>query len=121
LEDGELETGAPQKPNPAKKETTEQRTPEVSKRIFDGGARDFLDEFLVKEDTTDAYSATEAARFRLLACTVSNSANDSLVLGGHDSNLIYRDLRTTNLSEREKRELLSAGLENLGSSTYPFV
>ncbi len=72
-----------------------------------------------REDTADAYIAAEAARFRLLASTVNQSGNDSFVLGTHDSNLIYRDLRDANLSVREKRGLLSAGLENFDSSTVP--
>ncbi len=119
LEDHSSEISTPQKPKPTDVKSDNQRKTEGIKKIFEGGARKFFDEFLDKEETTNSYNATEAARFRLLASTIVQSGNDSLVLGAHDANLIYRDLRDAELSEREKRGLLSAGLENMEYSTVP--
>lgn len=119
LEDQNSEINTPKKPKPVDEKNENREISVDVKKFFDGDAREFLNKFLNKEDTFDAYSAAEAARFRLLACAVSQSGNDNLVLGTHDSNLIYRDLRHLNLTDKEKRELLATGLENFGNSTVP--
>ena len=46
-------------------------------------------------------------------------ANDNILLGVHDTNLIYRYLRDEKFSAREKRRLVLTALEYLESSTVP--
>lgn len=119
LEDRANGVNDPQKPKPEEQRGEEQQSAAESKYIFEDEARKFLGEFFEKQELEHAYTAADAARFRLIACTVSQPGNDTLVLGAHDANLIYRDRKNVDLSKREKRFLLSAGLENFGSSTVP--
>ena len=118
-EDANSEARDSQKPSLTKRKDKDQQRSAETRHIFEEGMRVFLGDFLDKEDVDIPYSSEEAARFRLIASTVSQSGNDILVLGTHDANLIYRHLRKVVLSKREKRALVSAGLENLESYTIP--
>ncbi|MGO4893820.1 DUF4062 domain-containing protein [Flavobacterium sp. W21_SRS_FM6] len=119
IEEQDSETFEPQKPKKAEKKGNAQEKNEVSKQLFEGSARTFIDDFIIKEDAPDAYNSIDAARFRLLASTLSDHGNDNYELGTHDANLIYRYFRSGKLSGREKRGLVSTGLENLKSTTVP--
>lgn len=118
-EDQELESSDPQKPTGKKNISSQGRELGPSKRIFENEALEFLNEFLDKGDDAETYTAADAARFRLLACSVSQQGNDRLVLGVHDANLIYRYLRKKNLSQLEERSLISSALESLDFLTVP--
>ncbi len=120
LEDNKSEALEPQKPKQKDEKGKDQQGEEKQSQMFDAGAMEFIKDFIAKErDGDNAYSAAEAARFRLLAFSVSQSGNDSIQLGTHDANLIYRDLRNVEFSERELSGLISTALESLDSSTVP--
>lgn len=120
LEDSKSETLDPQKPKKNDENGTGQKNVERQSRVFDSGALDFIENFVTKEpDGDNIYSASEVARFRLLASSVSQSGNDSMHLGTHDANLIYRDMRHQEFSKREHSGLLSTALESLDNSTVP--
>ena len=120
VEDNEHDTRDPTKPRTHEGQKSAQSTKDASQPIFEEGARTFLDEFVAKEgDGDDAYSAFEAARFRLLACTVSRPGNDGMAMGVHDANLIYRNLDEITLTSRERGGLILAGLENFKHKTVP--
>ena len=87
---------------------------------FDANISDFVTGFVNKKpDGDNSYSAVDVARFRLLACSVSQHGNDQNLLGIHDANLIYRDLRNIDLSFQERRGLIKTAFENLDSFTVP--
>lgn len=90
--------------------------------IFENDVRKFINSLIERpsQETGHEYSATEAARFRLLAKTLQLSQNDDETLGVHDSNLIFVNLRNDTLSAKEKRGLLKAGLTQFESQTAPF-
>ncbi|MGR3507313.1 MAG: DUF4062 domain-containing protein [Paracoccaceae bacterium] len=120
LEDSKSEALEPQQPKQKDDKGKDQQSEENQSQMFDSGAMSFIHDFVAKEsDGDNAYSAAEVARFRLLACSVSKSGNDSIELGTHDANLIYRDLRDVEFSDREFSGLLSTALESLDSSTVP--
>lgn len=120
LEDSKSETLEPQKPKQKDEKGKDQQGGEKQSQVFDAGALKFIEAFVAKEpDGDNAHSAAEVARFRLLACSVSQSGNDSIQLGTHDANLIYRDLRGEEFSKREHSGLISTALESLDSSTVP--
>ena len=120
LEDSKSEILGPQKPKSEDEKCKGQRGRENPSQMFDAGAITFIEDFIAKEpDGENSCSAAEAARFRLLACSVSQSENDTIRLGTHDANLIYRDLRGVEFSEQESRKLVSTALESLDSSTVP--
>ena len=120
LEDSKSEAHEPQQPRQKDERGKDQRSGEKQSQMFEPGAMGFIEDFVAKEhDGDNAYSAAEAARFRLLACSISQSGNDSIQLGTHDANLIYRDLRGVEFSARELSGLISAALESLDSSTVP--
>jgi hypothetical protein len=120
LEDGNSEARDPQKPRFDKEIGTDREDKGKQPKILEAGALQFLKAFIEKEqDGESGFSVAEIARFRLLACSVSQSGNDSITLGTHDANIIYRDLRNAELSRAERVSLLSTALESLDSSTVP--
>ena len=120
LEDSKSEAHEPQQPSQKDERRKDQQSGEKQSQMFDPGAMGFIEDFVAKEHDGDkAYSAAEVARFRLLACSVSQSGNDSIQLGTHDANLIYRDLRDVEFSTRELSGLISTALESLDSHTVP--
>lgn len=64
-------------------------------------------------------SSSEVARFRLLSLTVGTEGNDDVMLGAHDSNLLFRDRKALRLSRQEQWGLLDAGLETFRSQNLP--
>lgn len=120
LEDSKSEANEPQQPRQKDEGGKDQKSGEKLSQMFDPGAMAFIEDFVAKQHNGDnAYSAAEVARFRLLACSISQSGNDSIQLGTHDANLIFRDLRGVEFSTLEHSELISTALESLDSSTVP--
>jgi len=93
----------------------------VDSAIFDVNSRIFINDLINRkqQETEFEYTPTEAARFRLLANSLGLSQNDDETLGVHDANLIYQNLKEQNLSDREKRHLLQAGLSHFNSQNAP--
>jgi len=120
LEDSRSEAQEPQQPRQKDERRKDQQSADKQSQMFDSGAMGFIEDFVAKEhDGDNAYSAAEVARFRLFACSVSQSGNDIIQLGTHDANLIYRDLRGVEFSTRELSGLISTALESLDSNTVP--
>jgi Domain of unknown function (DUF4062) len=120
LEDSNSAGREPQMPSLKDERDKDRERSRTTSELFDNRSQRFLEEFIGKDrEGENSFTAAEAARFRLLACSVSTSGNDSLKLGTHDANLIYRDLREVALSEGELQGLVSAALGNFESSTVP--
>lgn len=120
VEDSNSEARDPQKPRISEEKEAVRGDKGKHSKLLEAGALQFLEGFTGKEqDGESGFTAAEVARFRLLACSVSQSGNDSITLGTHDANLIYRDLRNADLSRIERASLLSTALESLDSSTIP--
>ncbi|MFV1594049.1 DUF4062 domain-containing protein [Phaeobacter sp. JH20_36] len=120
LEDRSVEESDPRQPKSIEDKRNGQESGDKQSELFDANELEFIEQFIGKEQEGDnAFSAAEAARFRLLACSISQSGNDNIELGNHDANLIYRDLRHVVLSNRERESLLSTALESLNTSTVP--
>lgn len=102
-----------------KKQT--QDTTITESTVFEKSARDFVNDIASRssKETEFEYTPTDAARFRLLANSLQLSQNDNETLGVHDANLIYRDLRDTSLSGRERRGLVNAGVAHFTTRTAP--
>ncbi|EMS99440.1 hypothetical protein H009_02468 [Agrobacterium tumefaciens str. Cherry 2E-2-2] len=115
--------------HPSEEKSIERDSQEVQKlsssavddSIFESTAHSFLLDLIGRKqrDKGFEYSAAEAARFRLLAHSLQLSQNDNEALGVHDANLIYREMRDAELSDREKRWLIRSGLAHYGASTAP--
>lgn len=120
IEDSKSEPRQPQQPRPSVENNKNRENDVNQSTIFESSALIFLQEFIGKERVgNNAFNAVDVARFRLLACSVSQSGNDIPQLGTHDANLIFRELRNAKLSKRERRGLLSTALASYGSSTVP--
>jgi hypothetical protein len=87
--------------------------------LFDTEARSFISMLLNKPDDWDATHASEAARLRLIAASVSRSGNDEVSLGNHDANLILRHFRDVLLSNREYQTLIDCGVLGFNHSNVP--
>lgn len=106
---------------PASDEAQKISPPAADNGIFDLAAHDFIIELAGRKQKEMGfeYSPAEAARFRLLADSIQLAQNDSEALGVHDANLIYRDMRNADLTDREKRWLIRSGLAHYATSTAP--
>ncbi len=107
--------------SPSSDEGQKGNAPISDHGIFEADAHDFIVELIERRQNESGfdYSPAEAARFRLLATSLQLSQNDSEVLGVHDANLIYRDMREGSLTDREKRWLIRGGLAHYESGTSP--
>lgn len=86
-----------------------------------GGARQFLFDLLAKEGQDDeAMSPADVARLRLIGIAESQSGNDSVRIGVHDANILFRCRRKINLSNGERYALLVAGLRYFEHQNVPF-
>ncbi|MEQ9208985.1 MAG: DUF4062 domain-containing protein, partial [Pseudomonadales bacterium] len=90
--------------------------------LFSSPARMFISELAARPATHEDknYTTSEAARFRLIGCSLKRSGNDDATLGVHDANLVYRELRHTELGFEERRCLLEAGLSGFEFENVPF-
>ncbi len=71
-------------------------------------------------DSLDMLSASDVARFRLLANSISKSGNDEMDLGVHDINILFA-ARTKGIEpgEREIRSLTRLGFQHLANENVP--
>jgi hypothetical protein len=84
------------------------------------GFLESLVERIRQPDSLDALSASDVARFRLLANSVSKSGNDEINLGVHDINILFAaHIKGTELGKREKRTLLRLGFQHLANENVP--
>lgn len=89
--------------------------------LFEADVKEFAyDLFSRPSDPTDfGFTAAEAARLRLLGATLNRSENDEIAVGVHDANILYKEFIKSEVSRREIRGLLSAGLEYFSSQNTP--
>jgi hypothetical protein len=90
--------------------------------ISDEGFK-FLEDLVQKisqPDSLDALSASDVARFRLLANSVSKPGNEEMALGVHDINILFAErIQGLKLGKREIRFLARLGFQNLANENVP--
>ena len=83
----------------------------------------FLENFVDKidrKDAMDALSASDVARFRLLANSISKPGNQEMDLGVHDINILFSArAEGLKLGERETRCLARLGFQYLSNENIP--
>ncbi len=79
-----------------------------------------LVERIRQPDSLDALSASDVARFRLLANSISKPGNEEMNLGVHDINILFA-ARTQGmeLGERERHYLARLGFQHLANENVP--
>lgn len=87
--------------------------------LFDGDTEMFIRKLLTMEDKHDAVDAYDVARLRLIAASLHRSSNDTIQIGAHDANLVFRVRNEISPSLRETQALISAGLSSLGAENIP--
>ncbi|ANG97749.1 hypothetical protein A8A54_15420 [Brucella pseudogrignonensis] len=89
--------------------------------LFSHEVQTFLYKFIDNRNDSQSfdYSPTDVARFRLLSHSLQLSQNDIETIGAHDANLIFRDIRDADLSDRERRGLLRAGVRYYQTRSAP--
>lgn len=89
--------------------------------VFSMEGAEYLKNLLTNSDGLESSDLTplEVARFRLLSTIVSRPGNDSIFLGPHDANLIYRKDDDIALGREEKAGLLKSGLRYYASKNVP--
>lgn len=92
---------------------------EIETGLFDIEARNFLSELLNKPQDWNATEASEAARLRLIAASVSRPGNDQVSVGAHDANLIFKHFRDEKLSEQEYKTLIESGVSGFDYCNVP--
>ena len=104
------------------KEEREKKSPDSS--LFSAEGFVFLENFvdrIGRESATADLSASDVARFRLLANSISMPGNQEMDLGVHDINILF-SARTQGmkLSERETYCLARLGFQHLSNENVPF-
>jgi hypothetical protein len=89
--------------------------------LFGEEVKEFVSDLLSRPiDPKDyEFSAFEAARLRLLGTTLKRSENDDIVIGVHDANILYKEFKGSEISKREIRGLLKAGLHYFNTQNAP--
>ncbi|MEJ1353097.1 MAG: DUF4062 domain-containing protein [Candidatus Sedimenticola sp. (ex Thyasira tokunagai)] len=79
-----------------------------------------LIERIRQPDSLDALSASDVARFRLLANSISRPGNEKMNIGAHDINILFK-ARTegAELGDREIRSLTHFGFRHLADENVP--
>lgn len=84
---------------------------------------EFLENFVGRirqPDSLDALSASDIARFRLLANSISKPGNEDMNLGVHDINILFAaHTEGMELGTREKRYLVRLGFQHLANENAP--
>lgn len=79
-----------------------------------------LVERIGQPDSLDALSASDVARFRLLANAIAKPGNEKLSLGAHDINILYTAyIKGMDLGEKELWFLARLGFQNLANENSP--
>ena len=90
---------------------------------FSAGGFSFLENFVDKigqKDAMDNLSASDVARFRLLANSISKPGNEEMALGVHDINILFwAHTGGVELSKRETSCLARLGFQYLSNENVP--
>ncbi len=107
---------------PGPQETDSEETPSKSSPLSDEGFA-FLKNFVERigqENALDDLDASEIARFRLLANSVSKSGNEEMDLGVHDINLLFSACAEgVTLGRREIYCLAKLGFQHFRNENVP--
>lgn len=80
-----------------------------------------LVETIRQPKSLDVLHASDVARFRLLASSISKPGNEEMDLGVHDINILYAACTEgMELGDRERRCLVRLGFRHLGNENVPF-
>lgn len=72
-------------------------------------------------NSLDTLNASDVARFRLLASSISKPGNEKMTLGSHDINILFAaSIEGMELGGRERRCLARLGFQHLTSENVPF-
>lgn len=103
------------------KENGEKKNLDSSPFSAEGFA--FLENFvdnIGRKDAMDDLSASDVARFRLLANSISKPGNEAMALGVHDINILFSArAEGLKLGERETRCLAKLGFQHLSNENIP--
>lgn len=106
---------------PEKEEAEEKKSPDSS--LFSAEGFVFLKNFVDRSDREDAVAdlrASDVARFRLLANSISRPGNQEMALGAHDINILFSARAAgLKLSERETFDLARLGFQYLSNENVP--
>ena len=99
----------------------EKKSPETSPLSAEGFAfLESLIDTIGQEKAMDDISASDVARFRLLANSISKPGNEEMDLGVHDINILFSArAKGMKLGERETRCLAKLGLQHLSNENVP--
>ena len=110
----------PTESEPEKKEG-EKKSPDSSPLSAEGF--EFLENFvnrIAQEDAMADLSASDVARFRLLANSISKPGNQEMALGAHDINILFSArAEGIQLSEKETFCLARLGFQHLSNENIP--
>ena len=88
--------------------------------FLSGETREFLGCIRDKTGEHDVVTNIDVARLRLLASGMHRNGNDEIHLGVHDANLLFLRRTELDLSDLEKRALLTSGLSYMENQSVPF-
>lgn len=119
LESNDL--GAKQAPSDSKNTEEDDKGSESSPLSAKGF--EFLEDLVQRirqPNSLDTLSASDVARFRLLANSISKSGNDETNVGVHDINILFTArTKGTELGNREVRSLTHFGFKHLANENVP--
>ena len=105
----------------SEKEEGEKKSPDSSP--FSAEGFEFLKKFvgrIGREDAMADLRASDVARFRLLANSISKPGNQEMALGAHDINILFSArAESMKLGERETRCLAKLGFQHLSNENTP--
>ena len=115
------EAGTKRTDSQSEKAKDETRSPEYSPLSAEGFA--FLESLVDRigqEEAMKDLSASDVARFRLLANSISKPGNEAMNLGAHDLNILFSArAEGTKLGRREISCLARLGFRHLGNENVP--
>ena len=88
--------------------------------FLSGKTREFLGCIKDRAGEHDAVTNFDVARLRLIASGMHRNGNDEVHVGVHDANLLFLRRAELDLSDLEKRALLTAGLSYMENQSVPF-
>ena len=116
----EVSRAKPAEPDP-ERDKDEEKSPDTSLVPAEDFAflKNFVDRISRKDAMADL-SASDVARFRLLANSISKPGNQEMALGVHDINILF-SARTEGmkLDNRETRRLAKLGFQHLSNENTP--
>lgn len=112
------------KPTDSKPEEEADKKKNLASSPFSDEGFSFLESFvdrIGRKDAMDDLRASEVARFRLLANSISKPGNEAVAMGVHDINILFSARSEgMQLGESETRFLARLGVYHLSNENVPF-